>query len=288
MIRDYSKLILRAFNNECDTAILAVKFSNIASIEKRIQKAFDTLNKLGQRMSISIERQYLKLKLDELHLAYEYQVKLKEEKEEQKRVREQMREEARLQKEIEEARAMLVKEEKHFRNALANIDKRLVQASTDSERTLLLDEQRMIAEKLSEVIEKEREVDYRQQNTRAGYVYIISNVGAFGEGMYKIGVTRRLEPAERIDELSDASVPFDFDTHAIIFSEDAPALENALHKHFASTRVNLVNLRREFFQATLEEIEAVVRGNFSKPVEFQRLAEAAEFRQSQELRRQMR
>jgi hypothetical protein len=284
MIRDYSKLIVRAFNNECDAATTAVKFNNIASVEKRIQKAFDTLNKLGNRMSISIVAAYLSLKLEELHLCYEYQLRKQEEKEEQKRIREQLREEARLQKEIEEARAMLTKEEMHFKKALITIDARLEAASTESERDVLLEEKRLISSKLEEVMKKERDIDYRQQNTRAGYVYIISNVGAFGEGVFKIGVTRRLDPVERVDELSDASVPYDFDIHAIIFSEDAPKLENSLHKHFSATRLNLVNLRREFFRASLDDIETVVRNNFKKPIEITRLAEAAQFRQSEKMR----
>jgi hypothetical protein len=284
MIRDYSKLIVRAFNNECDTSIAAVKFHNVEAIAKRIRKAFETLNKLGSRMNISIVQAYLELKLEELLLAYEYQVKKQEEKEEQKKLREQMREEARLLKEIEEARAMLDKEEKHFRKALASLDRRVAEASTETEKTLLEEERALIAEKLEEVMQKEKDIDYRQQNTRAGYVYIISNVGSFGQGVYKIGVTRRLDPVERVDELSDASVPYDFDIHAIIFSDDAPSLETALHRKFTSTRVNLVNLRREFFRTTVEEIEAVVKENFQKPVEFAHLAEAAEFRQSEKMR----
>lgn len=284
MVRDFGKIILRAFNSECDTAIFGAKFSNLESIEKRIHKAFDMLNKLGGRMSINIVPEYLGLKLEELHLAYEYQVMKKEEKEEQKRLREQMREEAKLAKEIEEARSMLEKEEKHFKKALASLDERIVRAQTDAEREVLLEERELIAEKLGEITKNKAEIDYREQNTRAGYVYVISNVGAFGEGIYKIGVTRRLDPYERVDELSDASVPYDFDVHAIVFSEDAPALENALHKTFARTRLNLINLRREFFKASIDEIETVIRENFKKPVDLTRLADAAEFRQSELIR----
>jgi DNA repair exonuclease SbcCD ATPase subunit len=284
MVRDFGKIILRAFNSECDTAILGAKFSNLESIEKRIHKAFDMLNKLGGRMSINIVPEYLSLKLEELHLAYEYQVMKKEEKEEQKRLREQMREEAKLAKEIEEARSVLEKEEKHFKKALASLDARLARAQTDAERQVLLEERELINEKLDEVTKNKAEIDYREQNTRAGYVYVISNVGAFGEGIYKIGVTRRLDPYERVDELSDASVPYDFDVHAIVFSDDAPALENALHKTFASTRLNLVNLRREFFRASIDDIDTVIRENFKKPVDLIRLADAAEFRQSELLR----
>lgn len=128
------------------------------------------------------------------------------------------------------------------------------------------------------------DVDYRAANQRAGYVYIISNIGSFGEGVYKIGMTRRLDPTERVDELGDASVPFDFDIHAMIFSEDAPALEAALHKAFENKKLNLVNHRREFFKVTLDEIKAEVRKNHDKTVEFIDTAEAEQFRVSQKMR----
>lgn len=129
-----------------------------------------------------------------------------------------------------------------------------------------------------------QDVQNREQNTRAGYVYIISNLGSFGENIYKIGVTRRFDPVERVDELSDASVPFDFDIHAVIFSDDAPALENALHKAFEHKRLNLINRRREFFNVSLDEIVRVVKTNFSKPVEFTKIADAAEYRETLVLR----
>ena len=115
---------------------------------------------------------------------------------------------------------------------------------------------------------------------RAGYVYIISNIGAFGENVYKIGMTRRLDPQDRVDELGDASVPFNFDVHAMIFSDDAPALENALHKAFESRKLNMVNQRREFFNVTLDEIKEVVRKNFDKTVEFVDTPNAEQYRVS--------
>lgn len=287
MTRDYLKLILRSFNNECDASITKVKFNNVESIEKKISKAYEILNKLGSRMHMSLSEKYLNLKLEELYLCYEYQVKKQEEKEEQKRIREQMREEARLLREIEEARQSLEKEEKHFKKAIQAFEVRLAASTSDAERQVLEDERNAIQRKLDELQEKKREVDYREQNTRAGYVYIISNLGAFGENVYKIGVTRRLDPVERVDELGDASVPFDFDVHALVFSEDAPALENALHKAFEDRRLNLVNRRKEFFNSTLQEITEVVRKNFNKPVEFTLLAEAAEYRQTKMIRDQL-
>lgn len=284
MIKDYLKLILRSFNNECDASIINVKFNNIESIEKRIRKAFDTLNTLGKKMSIAIAANYLDLKIEELYLCHEYQLKKQEEKEEQKLLRERMREEAKVLKEIEEQKAKLGKEEKHFTKALASIEAQILRAKSETERVALEQEKAGIVYHISEVEKTKENILYREQNTRAGYVYVISNVGSFGENIYKIGVTRRLDPQERVDELGDASVPFDFDVHTLIFSDDAPALETALHRAFEKRRLNLINRRREFFHVSLEEIKQVVRTNFNKPVEFVELADAQEYRESSVLR----
>ena len=192
-----------------------------------------------------------------------------------------MREEAKLMREIEEMKQRLQKEERHFTKALDNISKQMAKAATDTERGVLEEERAVIISRLEELGHARDDIQYREQNTRAGYVYVISNIGSFGEDVYKIGVTRRFDPVERVDELGDASVPFDFDIHATIFSDNAPALENALHKAFAHRRLNRVNMRREFFRVKLDEIETVVRNNFGKPFEVTRVAEAAQFRQSQ-------
>jgi hypothetical protein len=236
-------------------------------------------------MSINISSQYLELKLQELYLSHEYQIKKQEEKEEQKRIREQMREEEKLAREIEEQRQKILKEEKHFNNAVVALDDQLKNVKSEEERKIIENERAVIVGRLNEIEWKKKEIDYREQNTRAGYVYIISNIGAFGENVFKIGVTRRLDPQERVDELGDASVPFNFDVHAMIFSDDAPTLENAIQKRFAATRLNLINLRREFFQAKLEDIEQVVKENFLKPVEFVKTPDAPQFRQSIEMRK---
>ncbi len=235
-------------------------------------------------MQISIVSEYLNLKIEELYLCHEYQLKKQEEKEEQKRIREQLREEAKLIKEIEETRIKIEKEEKHFNNALKTLDDRIQKAKTDAERMLLEQERVDVQNELDEIEKNKRDIQNRERNTRAGYVYIISNIGAFGENIYKIGVTRRLDPLERVDELGDASVPFDFDIHAMIFSDDAPKLENALHKAFEKHRLNMINNRREFFNVALDEIEQVVKTNFNKPVEFVKLADAVEYRQSTKMR----
>lgn len=142
-------------------------------------------------------------------------------------------------------------------------------------------------QQLNNIEEEIRKIDYREANQRAGYVYVISNIGSFGENIYKIGMTRRLEPMDRVDELGDASVPFTFDVHAMIFSDDAPALEAALHRAFDDRKVNMVNTRREFFHVTLEEIEAVVKKNFDRTVEFTKIPNAEQYRESQMMRRQL-
>ncbi len=277
IIRDNVKQVLRSFNNESEVLIDKVKFSNIESIRKRIISSFESLNKLNKRLNIEITSQYLESKLDELNLAYEYALKKQEEKEIQKEEKERLREEAKLQKEIEEARKTLNKEKKHYENALRTLEQQL---AVDPENQALLEKKIELLSQLQEIDKGIADVDYREANKRAGYVYIISNIGSFGEDIYKIGMTRRLEPMDRVNELGDASVPFNFDVHALIFSEDAPKLENALHHAFEKDKLNMVNARREFFHAKLEDIEKVVKENYDKVVEFTRLPEAQQYRES--------
>lgn len=131
-----------------------------------------------------------------------------------------------------------------------------------------------------EIEKNKKEIDYREANQRAGYVYVISNIWAFGENIYKIGMTRRLEPQDRVDELGDASVPFTFDVHAMIFSDDAPKLEASLHHTFDDKKVNMVNGRKEFFNVTLDEIEKVIKENHDKLVEIKRIPDAGQYRET--------
>lgn len=254
MVNDTKKLLLRAFNSECDDIIEHVKFNNLDASEKRIDKSYTAISNLGKMMQIAVSSSYYNSKKEELHLAYEYAEKKQQEKEEQKEARARMREEAKLAKELEEARKNIEKEQKHYRNALEKLNAQLA-ACEDSEKQYLQEKQAEMMSQLEKIELSLKEVDYRQANQKAGYVYIISNIGAFGEDVYKIGMTRRLEPMERVDELGDASVPFDFDVHAMIFTEDAPKLEAALHNAFADRKLNFVNTRREFFKVSLEEIK---------------------------------
>jgi len=280
MVNDMKKLMLRSFNNECDYCVDNVKFNNMEAHEKRIQKSFEELSKLGRIMSASITYDYRNLKYEELSLAFEYQQKKQEEKEEQKRAREELREQQKLEQEIRQARERLAKEKKHYMRAINELASKLKETTSDSERALVLEKLEEVQAQYSELEKEEKVIDYREQNAKAGYVYIISNIGAFGENVYKIGMTRRLEPMDRIDELGDASVPFTFDVHALIFSENAPALEAKLHEHFCKSRINKLNNRKEFYRADILEIEKVLRGNYDKVVDVVKEAPAEQYRES--------
>ena len=284
MVNDMKKLCLRAFNNECDTAVNAVRFNNYDKCEQRIRKSADQIAKLGTIMGVEITDQYIWLKIQELQLALEYAQKKQEEKEHQRELRAQQREEARLAKEIEEQRKAAYKEQSHYTNALKKLQVQLAQCADTAQRNELLQKQTELEEHLGSLEAHLADLDYREANQRAGYVYVISNIGSFGEGVYKIGMTRRLDPSDRIDELSGASVPFNFDVHAMIFSDDAPALEAALHRAFEDRKVNAINQRREFFKVPIDEIEAVVRANHDKSVEFTKYPPAEQFRETLKLR----
>lgn len=275
------KSLFRLFNAECDNAINKVTYRNLEATEKRIRKSFEQDNKLYEAFNISLREDYLDSKIDELYLYFEYLQKKQEEKEEQAALREQMREEAKVQKEIEKEKKKIEKEKIHFNTELDRLKENI--PSENEEKSIWEAKIAELEAKIKELQEVEEDVLNKEKNTRAGYVYIISNIGSFGENIYKIGLTRRLDPMERVNELGDASVPFKFDVHATIFSEDAPALENALHKAFEDRRVNKVNNRKEFFNVTLDEIKEVVEKNFDKTVEYTKYAEAMEYRQSLKL-----
>ena len=277
MVSDMQKLLLRAFNSECDDVIEHVKYSNIDASEKRITASRDAISKLGTIMEVSIQPKYYRLKIEELHLAFEYAQKKQQEKEEQKEVRARMREEAKLAKEIEEERKKLEKEQQHYQNALQRINAQL-EAASDADRAAIEEKKAELVAQLDKIDKEFADVDYREANQRAGYVY---------ENVYKIGMTRRLDPQDRVDELGDASVPFNFDVHAMIFSNDAPKLEAALHNAFADRKLNFVNQRREFFNVSLDEIKQVIKDNYDKSVEFVELAPAEQYRESLKLKEQM-
>lgn len=283
MVKDMQKLLLRAFNSECDEIISKIKYNNIDASVKRINASAAAISKLGTIMDISITSKYLNLKIQEAYLALEYQLKKQQEKEEAKEARAQMREAAKLQREIEEQRKKIEKEKTHYQRALQTVLKQL-ETATAEEKDALLAKRSELEKELGNIEISLTDIDYREANQRAGYVYVISNIGSFGENIFKIGMTRRLDPQDRIDELGSASVPFNFDVHAMIFSDDAPALEAALHRAFENQKLNMVNQRREFFHATLDEIKEVIKNNFDKTVEFIDIPDAEQYRISQKMR----
>ncbi len=276
------KLMLRAFNGECDAAVARVSYSNITTMETRIQKAYEAINALAQVQQCRLAPYFLDLKMQELRLAHEYQEKVQAEKEEQRRIREEMREEETARRELERAQADAEKEEARAAQALQKARAEVASLVGEKQRRM----QEQIAElerRLTEAQSNKARAIAQSQLTKSGHVYVISNIGSFGENVFKIGMTRRLEPLDRVRELGDASVPFLFDVHAIIWSQDAPALEAKLHRAFAHLRVNRVNERREFFHVSLLEIAQVVKANHGE-IEFVHEAQAKEYRQTVAMR----
>ena len=274
----YIKLTLRAFNGECESLIAKVKWNNVNQMKERIKKSFETINKIGESQTVTIQSAYLDLKIKELVLEYEYQLKRQKEKEALRAAQEELREEEKARREFEQAQKEAEKEEASYEKALEKARKEIGLATGDKHDKLQAQIAKLEQELQEAHLKKERAMSMAQQ-TKRGHVYVISNIGSFGEQVYKIGMTRRLEPVDRIKELGDASVPFQFDIHAMIYSEDAPALENALHKTFANKKVNMLNYRKEFFKVTLDEIEHRAK-EIGLNTEFIRLPEAEEYRET--------
>lgn len=286
MTRRYINLTLRAFNGECDSLISKVRWNNVKRFEQRINKSFAAINKLGQSNNTFITDNFLKLKLEELQLTYEYAYKKQQEKEEQRAIREEQKEEERAQREFDKVAKEAELEEKRFQKALERAQNELGLVSGEDLEKLNAQIENL-KQSLKEAQEAKIRAISRAQETKSGHVYIISNLGSFGEDIYKIGMTRRLEPMDRIKELGDASVPFTFDLHAMIFSENAPELENLIQREFHDRRVNKINNRKEYFRVTLDEIEQVILDKYDKGVEFVKLSEAQQFRETQSIIKQL-
>ena len=284
MAKQNKKLVLRAFNGECDAALANVSWSNILKMEERIQKSAESLNNLGGVLQVSIAQGYLDLKIKELRLAYEYEEKRHQEREEQRRIREEMREEEKARKEWEEAKEAAAREMEQSQKALDQA-RAEVSRATGAQLEKMNETIKAFESQLAESqVRNERAISMAQL-TKAGNVYVISNVGSFGENVFKVGLTRRVDPQERIDELGDASVPFPFDVHAIIPSKNAPELELALHNYLDARKINLINPRKEFFRVSLDEIEAFVKKK-GLTIEFTKVAEAREYRETMSVRQQ--
>ncbi|WP_296118963.1 DUF4041 domain-containing protein [uncultured Eubacterium sp.] len=279
-VNDNKKQLLRCFNAECDNLLLGLTYKNVDSVRNKVSRSFESLNKIFSVDGIALNNKMLEMKLEELNLVYTFELKKEQEREQQKAIKEQMLEEEKVRREIERQKAKLEKDQTQCNNEVKKLLAYMQKSSSDVEKQLYVDKIRELEAKLKQLEEEKNTVLEREANARAGYVYVISNIGSFGEDIYKIGMTRRLEPMDRIKELSSASVPFSFDVHAMIFSDNAPELENTLHKHFEKNSVNRVNLKKEFFHVSLDEIEKVVKENFNNTVTFTRVPVAEEYRQT--------
>lgn len=267
MTDDLAKLMLRAYNAEADNSIRTLRVGNVITAKRRLEASRTAIAKLGSLMEMRISDEFHGLRVEEIELTADWLMRKQEEKEAEREERARLREEKKVERELAEERARLDKERAHLLNTLALLGQ---QGQVDD----------ALRERLAAVDDAIAQNDFRAANIRAGYVYVISNQGAFGGHVVKIGLTRRLEPRERIVELGGASVPFRFDTHTLFFSEDAVTLEAELHRHFADRALNRANTRKEFFFATPTEVRDVLLEKVGNILEFSEVAEATEYRQS--------
>ena len=270
-VRDMAKMMLRAYNAEAENCVLTVKAGNGDVARRRLERARDQIVKLGALIDLQITFDYHRLRIKELELTLQYQNAKKAEKEAEREKRARLREQARAEKELRAERERLEKERQHYLNVLKAVEE--AGDSIEAEK---------LRQQLAEIEEGINEVVKREANRRAGYVYVISNIGSFGERMVKIGMTRRLDPMDRVRELGDASVPFKFDVHALFFSDDAVSVETELHHRFADKRVNRINTRREFFYATPAEVREALKDIAGNLLEFTEEPEAEQYRLSLE------
>lgn len=280
VINNNIKQIIRCLNAECDNILMNISSKNVDSMRNKIAKCFESLNKIFTADGIQLSKKVLEYKLEELNLVYTYELKRDQEREQQRAIKEQMIEEEKVRREIEKQKAKIEKDQIQFNNEITKLMSYMQKTQNDVEKQLYIDKIRELEEKLAQLEKDKETVLEREANARAGFVYIISNIGSFGEDVYKIGMTRRLEPMDRIKELSSASVPFEFDVHAMIFSDNAPDLENTLHKYFEKKSINRINLRKEFFRVSLNDIEKIVKEKYNNTVEFTRVPVAKEYRQT--------
>ncbi|MFI8620887.1 DUF4041 domain-containing protein [Marinomonas sp. NPDC078689] len=279
--RNYAiHFVIDAFNGKVDSAMAKVKQDNFGKIQQEITDAYALVNYNGQPFrNARINHEFLDARLTELKWAVATHEIRQAELAEQRAIREQIREEEKARRDMEKAIKEAEKEERLLQKALEKARKELSDASEDQRQQF----ESQLAElelKLADAEQKGQRAISMAQQTKRGHVYVISNIGSFGEHVFKVGMTRRLDPQDRVKELGDASVPFSFDVHAMIFSEDAPLLENTLHKIFNDKSVNKINPRKEFFRLPLSEIKAAVESQGKTEVHWTMKAEAQEYRES--------
>jgi DNA repair exonuclease SbcCD ATPase subunit len=273
------QFVLDAFNGKTDTALSKVRHNNFGKLKQEIKDGFALVNNLGTAFrDARITQTYLEARLSELKWAVATNELKLQEREEQRRIREVMREEEKARREYEKAIKEAEKEEKLLQKALKQAQIEL-ESAADEQRQELEAKLLELQDRLSDAEAKNQRAISMAQQTKRGHVYVISNVGSFGEDVFKIGLTRRLEPLDRVKELGDASVPFSFDVHAMIHSEDAPTLETELHKRFVAQQVNKVNKRKEFFNVGILDIKEIV-DDMGIEAHWTLVAEAKEFHES--------
>lgn len=250
--------VIDAFNGKVDSILSKVKKDNYGTLEQKIKDAYELVNFNGRAFrNAVITPEYLAARLEELKWGVRAQELKAQAQEEQRRLREQIREEERARREYEKAMKDAAKEEEMLRKAMEKAQKQ-IESANEANRAEYESKLEELKQKLAEAEERGQRALSMAQQTKHGNVYVISNLGSFGENVYKVGMTRRLDPLDRVRELGDASVPFPFDVHAIIESDDAPSLETSLHKALSLMQVNKVNPRKEFFRVTISDIKAMV------------------------------
>jgi hypothetical protein len=279
------RLMVIALEAELQNILYNMKYSKLDKAIKDIKSMTAKYQKIASDGNQTIAPTITKfigeiefLYIEAVNIEYEYYIQKERIREEQKSIREQMRQEAAERKRLEEERKKVEKEEQKYKNEIAEIE-RLIADEKDDAVLKQLEERK--ANRIFELgnIEKKKEDIISREHGLAGSIYIISNLGSFGNDVFKIGMTRRLVPEERIDELGGASVPFRFDIHSIIFSQNAPELELKLHKHLHNMRVNKINLRKEFFRINIDELEELVY-SFEPTAEFNKTMLAEQYYQS--------
>lgn len=278
IVKNLGKLALMAFNEASFTIIEKAKFNNIESCKDKIQKKFDSINKYTSGLGFELTQEYLETKIKELLLSHEFEEEKERIKQEQAELKAQMREEQKELEEAEKKRDKALEKEQIAEEALEQARAEL-ELKNENEKQEFLNQIKELEEKLKSAHEESERAISNAQITSVGHVYIISNIGSFGENVYKIGMTRRDDPMDRVRELGDASVPFRFDVHALVYSENARKLESDLHVYFNERRKNKVNKRKEFFNVTIDELKSACE-EIGVEIEFTELAEAREFRET--------
>ncbi|TAN86148.1 MAG: DUF4041 domain-containing protein [Gallionella sp.] len=280
------RFVTDAFNGKVDSILSRVRSTNYGVLEREIKDAFYVINHNGEAFrNARVTAAYLAARLEELRWASTVQALREEQMEEQRRIRERMREEAKAQREYERALKEAENKEETMRKAMEKA-KEMLEKADDTQKAEYERRLQELEQKLQAAEQLRQRALSMAQQTRCGHVYVISNIGSFGENVYKIGMTRRLEPLDRVRELGDASVPFGFDIHAMIYSEDAPTLERKMHRCFIRNQVNKVNPRKEFFRLPLVEIKKSIE-NCGCKVQWTLTAQAQQWRETQRIESRM-